>query len=361
MEHPGRVPFSPVNPSQDNPSHDRRQQIEVLITLNLQDTQLALLREQFPGVNFNHIPARRPEDIPGDLLQRIHVLYTDRVLPAPDQVPALRWLQFNSAGIDYAVDAPLLRKPDLSVTSMSGAISPQTAEYLLGAMISLGHHFNELARLQAKSEWPDKKHEQLRPAELRNSTVAIIGYGSIGRELARVLQPFNCQILAVKNDAMNPADGGYTLEGLGDPDGVLFTRLYPFQALKSVLKLADFVAITLPLTPQTRGMFNAEALSAIKPGAYLINIGRGGVVDEPALAAALQDHRLSGAMLDVFSEEPLPAASPLWKAPNLVITPHVAGLSAQYEQRAIDLFSANLVRFLKGERLYNLFNPAKGY
>lgn len=361
MEQPGRLIIPPGDPSLDSLRNDPPPQYEALITIGFAEALINNLRSQFPGVFFHHITARKVEDVPADVLSRIQVLYSDRLAPTPEQAPRLRWVQYNSAGIDFVNGSAMLNKGDLAVTSMSGAISPQSAEYILAALLNCAHHFDEMRRLQSRSEWPDKRWERYRPVELRGSTVAIVGYGSIGRELARLLQPFNCQILAVKQDVMHPEDSGYSIPGLGDPQGHLFTRLYPFQAIRSVLRESDFVVITLPLTAQTRGMFNADVLAAMKPGSFLVNMGRGGVVDETALANMLQEHRLGGAVMDVFSEEPLPATSPLWKTNRLLITPHIAGLSSHYDERALELFTVNLERFIRGERLLNLYQPSRGY
>jgi phosphoglycerate dehydrogenase-like enzyme len=123
---------------------------------------------------------------------------------------------------------------------------------------------------------------------------------------------------------MHPQDDGYIVEGHGDPEGNYFHRLYPIEALKSMLKTCDFVVVTLPLTPATTGIFGEAEFKAMKPGAFLIHISRGGVVDENALIQALTEKRIAGAAVDVFSQEPLPSDHPLWKTPNLLITPHVS-------------------------------------
>ena len=335
--------------------------IKVLTPLPLPEDVLAPLRDLAPRVNLSIHSARRPEDIPEDVWKKVEVLYTDRVLPEPGRVPNLRWLQFHSAGVDFALDSPLLQKEGLQVTTLSGAAAPQAAEYCLGVLLALSHHLPDLFQAQNKAEWLRDRWDRLIPRELRGSTVGIVGYGSIGRELARLLLPFDVTILAAKYDAMHPEDEGYIAEGLGDPHGNLFTRLYPYQAVRSMVKTCDFVVISVPLTPDTRGLFGAEEIGAMKPEAYLVSVGRGGVVDENALLSALQDKRLAGAALDVFTEEPLSPTNPLWKAPNLVVTPHVAGMSNYYNQRAVDLFAANLRRYLTGATLYNTVQLARGY
>ncbi|HEY9075216.1 MAG TPA: D-2-hydroxyacid dehydrogenase [Anaerolineaceae bacterium] len=335
--------------------------VEVLVTIPFDETLMAQIREVSPRVRLNTVTARRPEDISPDLLQRAEVLYTDRVLPAPERVPNLKWVQFHYAGVDFALDSALLRKPGLVATTLSGAAAPQAAEFAITMMLALGRRLWDLRASQEKCEWPRDRWERFQPVELRGSTVGLVGYGSIGRELARMLQAFQVTVLAAKRDVMHIHDDGYLAQGLGDPNGDLFTRLYPIQALRSMLKICDFVVVSLPLTTATRGLFGADEFAAMKSSAYLVDLGRGGVVDHAALLAALQEKRIGGAALDVFPEEPLPPTSPLWKMPNVMITPHIAGISPLYNKRAIDLFTTNLQRYLDGSPVLNIVNLEKGY
>jgi phosphoglycerate dehydrogenase-like enzyme len=228
-------------------------------------------------------------------------------------------------------------------------------------MLALGHRLPELAANQARTEWPRDRWERFLPVELRDSTVGVVGYGSIGRQIARLLFPFGARVLAVKQDALQPVDSGYEPDGMGDIRGEYFHRLYPYQALHSMLKECDFIIAAAPLTPTTRGMIGANEFAVMKPGAFLIDLARGGIVDQPALIRALQEHRLAGAALDVFPEEPLPPTNPLWRMPNVIITPHICGISMHYNERAMELFAVNLNRYLSGQIPFNRFNPQKGY
>ncbi len=289
------------------------------------------------------------------------MLYTARILPAPDQAPRLRWIQFPFAGIDHVANAAIISNPDVRVTTSSGTMASQVAEYILAMLLGLGHHLPELISQQRRVEWPRDTWERFSPRELRGSTVGIIGYGSIGRQLARLLQPFGVEILATKQNAMHPEDHGYIPDEMGDPQGEMVHKLYPAQALKSMIKKSDFVVVCVPLTPETRNLIGQQELAAFKPEAYLIDVSRGGIVDQTALLAALKDRKLAGAAVDVFPVEPLPEDSPLWKAPNLVLTPHIAGISTYFNQRALQLFIENLRRYMAGQTLLNIFDPERGY
>ena len=335
--------------------------IEVLVTIPFNEAQQLMIKESVHGVKIKWVAARRVEDIPEDVWAKTEVLYTDRVIPLPEQAPALRWVQFHFAGIDFAIKSPLIAKPNLQMTNLSGSASSQVAEYIVMALLALGHRLPDLGLAQSTCEWPKDRWERFAPQELRGSTVCLVGYGSIGRQVARLLQPFGVRVMAVKRDAMHPEDTGYTPVGMGDPGGDMFTRLYPVQALRSVLRESDFIVICVPLTSATQKLIGAEELAACKPGAYLINISRGEIVDESALIQALQEKKLAGAALDVFANEPLAEDNPLWRMQNVIITPHIAGNSRLYNERAAILFAENLKRYVSGQSLLNLVQPETGY
>ncbi|MCX6055065.1 MAG: D-2-hydroxyacid dehydrogenase [Chloroflexi bacterium] len=335
--------------------------IEVLITIPFPETVVQRLKNFSPRVKITLSPAQQVEDIPVDLWSKTEVLYTDILLPDLEMVPGLKWIQFHYAGIDFIQHSPLLQKPGLVLTTMSGASSVQEGEYILMMLLGLSHRLPDLTLNQFKKEWPMDRWDKFTPLELSGSTVGIVGYGSIGREVARLLQPFNVKILATKKNVMHPADRGYFLEGHGDPEGNYFHRLYPIEAIQPMMKDCDYVVITLPLTPETKGLFGEEQIRAMKPGSYLILVSRGGILDETALVGALNDHHLAGAAIDVFAHEPLPPESRLWKTPNLIITPHVSGFSPRYKERAGEMFAVNLSRYIHGETLMNLYDPNLNY
>ena len=338
-----------------------QQNIEVLITVPFSESIMQKLRSLSPRFRFTILPASKVEDVPNEVWQRTEVLYTESLLPALTLVPNLKWVQFHFAGIDFLQGSDLLNRKELKLTSVSGASAIQEGEYLLMMLLALGHRLRQLIVNQEKAEWPTDRGERFTPVELSASTVGLVGYGSISRELARLLRPFKATVLASKHDVMHPDDRGYVIEGHGDPAGDYFDRLYPIQALKSMLKECDFVVNTLPLTPETRGLIGVEEFSAMKPGAFFVHISRGGVVDENALLQALQEKHIAGAAVDVFTQEPLPPDNPLWKAPNLILTPHVSGFSQNYKERAATLFMENLKRYLRAEPLLNEYQADRSY
>jgi len=335
--------------------------IEVLITLPFGEELLEKLISVSPELHFSVHPARKVDEIPPSVWAGTEVLYTTRVLPMPEQAPMLRWIQFHWAGVDHALDVPILQKTDLLLTTLSGAAASQMAEYAVMMMIALGRHMPGLVAYQKKGEWPSERWEQFNPCELRGSTVGIVGYGSIGRQIARLLQAFGATVLATKRDPMHPEDHGYISEGVGDPQGDFVHRLYPTQAIRSMLKLCDYVVVTVPLTSETRGLIDQDELAVMKPSAYLVDISRGGVINHNALISVLKERKIAGAGLDVFPDEPLPSNSPLWKLPNVLLTPHLAGFSPHYDERAVDLFAENLRLYVNRLPLYNRINLERGY
>jgi len=319
------------------------------------------LQEVSPRLRITVHPAQNIDMVPDELWARCEVLYTDRVIPDAELAPNLKWVQFHYAGLDAVLGAAYQDRPGLTFTSLSGAAASQTAEYILTMLLAFGRQTPALSAQQKKAEWPKDRWERFKPQELRTSTVGIVGYGSIGRQVARLLREFGATVLASKNDAMHPIDNGYTPEGLGDPEGDLVHRLYPAQAVKSMVKDCDFVVICVPLSDHTRGLIDADVLAVCKPSAFLVDVSRGGILDHTALIKALNEHKLAGAALDVFPEEPLPSKSPLWGMTNVILTPHIAGISSHYDERAVALFAENLSRYVAELPLYNVFNPERGY
>ena len=332
----------------------------VLMTVRFPDPLLQRIRAVSPRLRLEVHPASIASELPGALLPDVEILYTVRALPDPEAAPSLRWIQFHYAGIDHVADHPLLRG-EVHVTTLSGAAVPQMAEFVMMALLALGRRLPRLERDRAEKRWAENRFDRFRPVDLRGSTVGIVGYGSVGREVARLCRAFGAEVLATKRDVRRPFDDGYRLDQQGDPSADLPTRLYPPQALPSMAAECDFLVVTVPLTPETRGLIGRNIFQKMKPSACLVDVSRGGVVDHNALIEALSEKRLGGAALDVFPVEPLPASSPLWDMPNVILSPHIGGASNHYFEQAAALFTINLQRYLTDQPLLNEFDPRRGY
>jgi phosphoglycerate dehydrogenase-like enzyme len=308
------------------------------------------------------VTRRRPTDDGdwGDDLDQFEVLYTVGKLPDPESVPNLRWVQLHSAGAEHVIDHPLF-DGDVELCTLSGVHAISMAEFAMTLILAFANRLPRILEYQRRFEWPSGRWKLFLPDDLFGATLGIVGYGSIGRRLARLGKAFGMQVLAIKRDAMSTVDTGFAQPDTGDPEGDLPDRIYPPQALHSFLGECDYVVMLVPLTPETRHMIDAEALRAMKANAVLINLARGGVADTDALVEALNEGIIAGAGLDVFEQEPLSEHSPLWEAPNVILSPHIAGFTSRYDDRATDLFSENLRRYLEGEPLLNRVNKQRGY
>jgi phosphoglycerate dehydrogenase-like enzyme len=332
--------------------------INVVVAMDFSDEIITQLQAVSPRL---HIERHFP-NVPDAAWAEAEVLYTVFRFPDPAQAPRLRWIQLHSAGLDHAIKQPIIQAEDVEVTTASGIHATPMAEWCLGMMLAFTYRIPQMLALQAKAEWPKRPHAIFAPRELRGQTLGIVGYGSVGRELARQADALGMTVLATKRDLKNLSDAeGYAEPGTGDPDGSIPARLYPPEALKSMAAESDFLVVVTPLTEATQHLINEDVLGAMKPSAILLNIGRGSVVDEAAVISALAADQLAGAALDVFEEEPLPATSPLWNLPNVIISPHVAGHSARYHEKAAALFAENLQHYIEKRPLLNKLNRKRGY
>ena len=274
------------------------------------------------------------------------------------RTPSLRWLQVPSAGVEVILGGG--GWPDgIVLTNARGVYALPIGQYTIAAILRVAEHVDARREQQLLGRWPDDQgQDALQGDQLRGKTLVIVGYGGIGREIARLAAAHGLRVVAVKADPSVRADDGFRVPGTGDPDGTIPDRIVGIDALREAAAEADFLSITLPLTERSRGIVSREVLAALPAHAWIINTGRGPVVDEAALAEALAAGRIGGAVLDVFGEEPLPPASPFWSLPNVVITPHVSGATMEH---LAPLISENLRRFVAGEPLINRVDPQRGY
>ncbi|QJR10508.1 Putative 2-hydroxyacid dehydrogenase [Usitatibacter rugosus] len=251
------------------------------------------------------------------------------------RAPRLAFIQSVSAGTDqYSRDA--LRAAGIRGASAQGANERAVAEHAIALILALARKIPEARDNQAAKKWRGMIGDfTQREDELGGKTLAIVGLGRIGARLATLAKAFDLRVIGVRQDPSRGAGAADTVVGI--------------EGLHEAMAQADFVALTCPLTPATTNLIDAKALAAMKPSSYLVNVARGKVVNEPALVEALAQGRIAGAALDCTWEEPLPATSPLWAMPNVLITPHTAGETRRYEDNVIDLLMENLERIGRGE------------
>ena len=333
--------------------------VYVLSTVRFSDEQLDRLRAVSPRLRLIQHTIRKPNELPPDSWSEVEVLCTWKLLPAPAQAPHLRWVQLISAGADHVIGHPTLNS-GVVLTTTSGIHAINIGEYVLALMLAWAHRLPALLDHQRRAEWPNERHKLFTPQELRGQTVGVVGYGSIGREVGRLARALGMRVLALQRGD-DRVDHGYIISGVGDPEGRIPERFYRPDELWEMLPECDYVVLAVPLTSATRNLIGVQALWAMKPTAFLVNIARGGIVDESALIQALQEGWIGGAGLDVFAQEPLPTDSPLWRMPNVVLTPHIAGFTANYYERTADLFAENLHRYLTDRPLLNQVDCARGY
>ena len=276
----------------------------------------------------------------------------DRILV---RAPGLSWVHSATSGVERAITPAALER-GLVVTNARGVFSRPIAEYVLMMILSVSRRLPQLLELQRERTW-----QPLEGAELRDVTVGVVGLGSIGRAVASLATAFGCRVVAVRRRA----DAGSMASG-PDEDGRPFEplsldRVGGPESLPELLGESDFIVLAAPLTPETEEMINADTLAMVKPGAWLINVARGRLIDERALLRALHDGELGGAVLDTFREEPLPAGSPFYDLPNVIVTPHTAWSSGRVLDRSVELFCENLRRFSAGEPLLNVVDASAGY
>jgi len=255
----------------------------------------------------------------------------------------LKWIHVVSAGLDK-MPFTYLKKKEIIVTNAKRIHQVPMSEYTLAVLLQLARKTNQFYQNQIANVWD----RSVRVAEIHGSTLGIIGLGAIGTAIAEKAKAFGMRVIGINSD-------GRKMEGVD--------QVYPTSLLKNVLIESDYLVVIVPLTEYTYHMIGKEELLMMKPTAYLINIARGDVVDEQALIEVLSEGKIGGAVLDVFSKEPLPETHPFWKLPNVILTPHVSGRSPKYMERALSIFGFNLEKYLHQEyqSMKNMVNINKGY
>lgn len=255
----------------------------------------------------------------------------------------LKWVQTWSAGVDY-LPQDILKERNVLLTNTSGIHAIPISEMIIGMMLSLSRNLKKAAINQANSTW-DSKEENM--GELHGKTMVIVGVGEIGKATAKLAEAFGMTVIGVRRSGKNTPH---------------VSKMVTMEGMTKVLSEGDYVVNILPLTDETHHIFNKETFGAMKKGACFINVGRGATVDTSALLDALQEGPLSSAALDVFEEEPLPSDHPLWTMEQVLITPHIAGSTPYYKERAFEIFIENLKAYVKEETLpRNLVDYSRSY
>lgn len=258
--------------------------------------------------------------------------------------PRLRWLHTMSAGVERFLVPELIGRAGFTLTNNSGPYDIPIGEFVLATMLAAAKRLPHYQRAQDRAHWDQEQHL----AELRGSTLVVLGMGSIGGEVARLACAFGMRVIGVRRRLDLPGIAGVA-------------EVVPPERLADVAPDADFLAITAPLTPATRGLVSREVIARMKPTAWLVNIARGAIVDEAALLDALRAGRIGGAAIDAWWTEPLPPESGWWSLPNVIATPHVSNSSPRVRERTLALFLENLRRWKAGEPLLNVVDTRAGY
>jgi phosphoglycerate dehydrogenase-like enzyme len=337
--------------------------VSPILSARVRARDLERIRDAAPGARIVNLSVEGLADGPVD---DVEVLLRgwlssdafDRLLA---HAPKLRWVHSATSGVELAL-TPTARSRGVVVTNARGVFSRPIAEHVLTMILAIARQLPELLELQRERTW-----QPLEGRELRDLTVGIVGYGSLGRAVASLLTAFGARVIATKrrptasetlDRSSDGAEGSDTFPVEARLDHVLGPGVDDLHVL---LGESDIVVLAAPLTAETENMIDDRALAAMKPAAWLINVARGKLVDEGALTRALREGRIGGAALDVFREEPLGPGSPLWDVPNLIVTPHTAWSSARVLDRSVELFCDNLRRFRAGEPLRNVVDPTAGY
>ncbi len=261
-----------------------------------------------------------------------------------EMTPNLKWVHSRAAGLDNQLFPELVASP-VPLTNGTGVFSASLGEFALGAILYFAKDFRRMIRNQMAGRW-----EQFDVYEITGQTVGIVGYGDIGRAVASRVRAMGMRVLALKRHGA-PV---YSVDPMVD-------RIYYPQQLREMIELCDYVVVSAPLTPETLGMIGKAEFAAMRPGSVIINVGRGPVIDEPAMLRALQEGRIKGAGLDVFTEEPLPEGHPFYSMENVLLSPHCADHTMDWLEQAMRFFLENFDRYIKGEPLRNVVRKELGY
>lgn len=314
----------------------------LVISLPAPDDYVENLRREFPQIEITRV---EPDELDDALTEADAVLAWRVPEEAIQNAPKLKWIHRGAAGVEDLI-TPTLRESNVVLTNSSGVHAPNMAEHVLACMLAFARRLPKLLTMQRDHTW--KGQRIVGVFELTDQTVTLAGLGDIGQAVAVRAKAFGMNTLGVRRDTALPR-----------PEGV--DTIMSTDRLHEALQSADHVVNSLPLTESTRGMFDADAFAAMRPGTYFYNVGRGKTVDTAALIDALERGRIAGAALDVTDPEPLPEDSPLWDMPEVIITGHTAGKTPHMWDRVFRLFAQNLQRYEAGDPMLNVVDIHAGY
>lgn len=322
--------------------------MNILINATLDESFIQQIKAMSPEISL--VNNGNEGALTADLLKDAEVLYSLAADFPMEAAPNLKWLQMNSAAVNQLAGLPILQS-DVVVTNVSGAYTTAVAECAMAMLLGMARRLPLGFALQGRREWDSYV---MQGYDLYGKTLGIVGYGSIGRHIGRLAHGFGMKILACKRQPEERRDTGFALPGTGDAEGGLPEAWYGVDEIEKMCALSDILVITLPLTDHTRNIIGRAELAALPAGAFVINVGRGGVLNEAALLELLKSGHIAAAALDVFENEPLPADSPMWDAPNLMVLPHIASWTVSQPERAAAIFIENVKRYVTGEPLLNV-------
>lgn len=337
--------------------------LNYLTTLDLDDDWLDALVAACPGLSVRRVAVSTADEVSPAVWSEVDVLHTSTVFPSLDQAPRLRWVQLDTSGVEHVMTEPIWSS-DVVITTLGGIAPVPMAEFVTMSLLALAHHQPALDAIRLSRAWPtpDERLSQLTPLKVDGATACIVGYGRIGREVARLLQPMGMTVVGIRRSGVDdPGQPPLHFDTGRTRDGLEPVEVRPVSDLTAVLPRTDFLVVIVPRTGATAGLVGARELALLRPGACVVNVSRAGVVDETALLAALRSRQLRYAALDVFDDEPLPADSPWWDQPHTIVSPHVAGLAPRYLEHVLELVSTNVGRFQAGRPLLNRADRAAGY
>ncbi|KAJ0166594.1 Uncharacterized protein CTA2_6657 [Colletotrichum tanaceti] len=343
--------------------------------------------ERFPGLQIRWFDSRKPggggytqpDEIPDEVWDGVTIFYS--YLPAsPSRMSKVRFVQVSSAGVDKWVDHEVYKNPDVAFCTTNGCQSPQIAEWVIGTWLSSQHHFLRYANNMKEGFWESSLAVEVEdslnlriPADTRlddGFLRGILGYGAIGRQCGKIAQAMGMEVYAyTRSERSTPAsrkDDSYCIPGTGDPDGLIPTRWFHGASRASVdaflAQDLDILVLGLPLTEETRGLLGRDQFEILSGRrTFVSNVARGPLVQNDALVEALETGKIRAAALDVTDPEPLPKDHPLWRAPNLFITPHVSWRTKVHWERVLGLLEANLERLHTRQPLINMVNRSLHY